>query len=325
MARPRRSRHRAPLEWPSCPAAPCLVERAAGPRRQRPLATGVHPGLRLGADLRGRLPPLREGRLGQGAADVRRRPTARRRASWRRCPEAVPAPRLLWLLRRRLGRARHRVRRRAGTRSRPWRPPTSTPAWTRCEAVAAELTPAPDGPGARHRSPTSSRRSSASGTTSGPPSPDLPHLEEAAALAAALRRGDRRRHRRAHRRARRQLPDRRRRPGLDLRLELAGRRRRLARLAVPADRPARRRPRRRGGDRRAAAAARRTRRAHRHRARAARRLLLPAAADEPVPPTSPYLRDHQRWQGEVCWAWLCERRGWAEPAVAIWAADAARC
>ena len=34
------------------------------------------------------------------------------------------------------------------------------------------------------------------------------------------------------------------------------------------------------------------------------------SADEPVPPTSPYLRDHQRWQGEVVWQWLCERRGW---------------
>ena len=31
----------------------------------------------------------------------------------------------------------------------------------------------------------------------------------------------------------------------------------------------------------------------------------------PSPPTSPYLRDHQRWQGEVCWDWLCERRGWS--------------
>ena len=30
-----------------------------------------------------------------------------------------------------------------------------------------------------------------------------------------------------------------------------------------------------------------------------------------VPPTSPYLRDHQRWQGEVCWDWLAERRGWS--------------
>ncbi len=31
----------------------------------------------------------------------------------------------------------------------------------------------------------------------------------------------------------------------------------------------------------------------------------------PSPPTSPHLRDHQRWQGEVCWDWLCERRGWS--------------
>ncbi len=34
------------------------------------------------------------------------------------------------------------------------------------------------------------------------------------------------------------------------------------------------------------------------------------SADDPVPPTSPYLRDVQRWQGEVVWDWLCERRGW---------------
>jgi hypothetical protein len=33
--------------------------------------------------------------------------------------------------------------------------------------------------------------------------------------------------------------------------------------------------------------------------------------DEPVPPTSPHLREHQRWQGEVCWDWLCERRSWS--------------
>jgi len=34
------------------------------------------------------------------------------------------------------------------------------------------------------------------------------------------------------------------------------------------------------------------------------------SADQPAPPTSPYIRDAQRWQGEVCWEWLCERRGW---------------
>jgi len=35
------------------------------------------------------------------------------------------------------------------------------------------------------------------------------------------------------------------------------------------------------------------------------------SADDPVPPSSPFLRDAQRWQGEVCWDWLRERRGWA--------------
>jgi len=34
------------------------------------------------------------------------------------------------------------------------------------------------------------------------------------------------------------------------------------------------------------------------------------SAGDPVPPTSPYVRDAQRWQGEVVWQWLCERRGW---------------
>ncbi|WP_134766192.1 phosphotransferase [Nocardioides sp. 1609] len=34
------------------------------------------------------------------------------------------------------------------------------------------------------------------------------------------------------------------------------------------------------------------------------------SADDPVPPTSPHLRDHQRWQADVLWDWLCERRGW---------------
>ena len=35
------------------------------------------------------------------------------------------------------------------------------------------------------------------------------------------------------------------------------------------------------------------------------------SAGDPVPPTSPYVRDAQRWQGEVVWHWLCERRGWS--------------
>jgi hypothetical protein len=32
---------------------------------------------------------------------------------------------------------------------------------------------------------------------------------------------------------------------------------------------------------------------------------------DPVPSNSPHLRQSQRWQGEVCWDWLAERRGWA--------------
>ncbi len=34
------------------------------------------------------------------------------------------------------------------------------------------------------------------------------------------------------------------------------------------------------------------------------------SAAQPVPGNSPHIRDHQRWQGEVTWQWLCERRGW---------------
>jgi hypothetical protein len=34
------------------------------------------------------------------------------------------------------------------------------------------------------------------------------------------------------------------------------------------------------------------------------------SADDPVPATSPHIREVQRWQGEVVWDWLCERRGW---------------
>lgn len=35
-----------------------------------------------------------------------------------------------------------------------------------------------------------------------------------------------------------------------------------------------------------------------------------SSAQEPVPPTSPHLRAHQRWYGEACWSWLGLRRGW---------------
>jgi len=35
-----------------------------------------------------------------------------------------------------------------------------------------------------------------------------------------------------------------------------------------------------------------------------------ACAGLRAPPTSPWLRAHQRWQGTAAWAWLCRRRGW---------------
>jgi hypothetical protein len=37
---------------------------------------------------------------------------------------------------------------------------------------------------------------------------------------------------------------------------------------------------------------------------------LLSQAGQPVPPSSPHLRDAQRWQGEAVWDWLCERRDW---------------
>jgi hypothetical protein len=32
---------------------------------------------------------------------------------------------------------------------------------------------------------------------------------------------------------------------------------------------------------------------------------------DPVPPTSPWIRHHQRWYGRVCWSWLADRRHWS--------------
>jgi hypothetical protein len=36
-----------------------------------------------------------------------------------------------------------------------------------------------------------------------------------------------------------------------------------------------------------------------------------AASQRPVPPTSPYLRVHNRWTAEAAWSWLARRRGWS--------------
>lgn len=35
-----------------------------------------------------------------------------------------------------------------------------------------------------------------------------------------------------------------------------------------------------------------------------------AHADKPIPRAAPWVREIQRWQGEVSWQWLAERRGW---------------
>lgn len=34
------------------------------------------------------------------------------------------------------------------------------------------------------------------------------------------------------------------------------------------------------------------------------------SSEQPVPHNSPYVRDAQGWQADVCWEWLAERRGW---------------
>ena len=102
------------LEWPFLPPhLRAWIERRCGSPVVSALTqnSGFTPGLRLGAGVRGRLAPLREGRVGQGPADVRRLlprggPQARRPPAGgpRAPPEVAP--------RRRLGGPRHRVRRR---------------------------------------------------------------------------------------------------------------------------------------------------------------------------------------------------------------------
>ena len=221
---------------------------------------------------------------------------------------AVPAPRLRWSYDGRLGRARHRARRRpapgpALARRRPRRLPRRARDRGRAADPAARRRSALD-PAVEEFAPFLAHWDDVRADP-----PRLPHLDDAAALAgqyADVVAGDTL----VHTDVRDDNCCSTATGGRGLRLELAGRRRRLARLALPADRPPRRRARRRGGARRAPAAARRARRVHRLRARAGHGYFLKSAAD-PVPPTSPYLRDHQRWQGEVCWEWLCERRGWA--------------
>ena len=224
-------------------------------------------------------------------------------------PVGVPAPAAAVGRGRRLGRARDSSTSRRARRGAPGGRPTSTPVLDALEVVARELTPAPEELHAGHRSPTSWPTWPAYWEHVAATRPDLPHLVEAAALAAGFAKVVGGRHRRAHRRARRQHPVR---PDgtavfcdwnwpvvgaawLDSLFVLIGPRGDgLDVDAVLATRPLT--PRRAGRDVDAVLA-----------------LLIGyffKSGDDPVPPTSPHLRDHQRWQGEVLWQWLCERRGW---------------
>ena len=174
-------------EWPHLPpAVRALVEERCG----SPVVDGrlagrrLHARLRVGAHLRGRVATLREGRLGQGPADVRRRlPRGGPQAG--ALPAAVPAPRLLWshdgdwvVLETEYveGRAAASAVAASRPRRRPRRP----------RAGGRELTPAPAELRPGHRSPTSSPTGRRTGTTSRRRAPDLPHLDDAAALAAGF-------------------------------------------------------------------------------------------------------------------------------------------
>ena len=81
------------LEWAHLPPAVRgeIEQRCGSPVVSRRLAgRRLHARLRLGAHLRGRLAPLREGGVDGRPAAVRRRPTARRRASCGPCPTPSP-------------------------------------------------------------------------------------------------------------------------------------------------------------------------------------------------------------------------------------------
>ena len=300
------------LEWPHLPPhVRAYVERRCG----SPVVRGRVAGRRLHARASPRCSPARTARRHfVKAASVKAqrmfadsyREEARKLAA---LPADVAAPAAAVAARRRLGGARAGVRRGAPPRAGRGGRPTSTACLDVLEEVAGALTPAPAELGldafADELADWPAYWDHVRATR-----PDLPHLEEAAALAAGFAevaggdtlvhtdvRDDNMLHR--HRRA-----------GAVLRLELAGRSGAawLDTLFLLIG------PRGDGLDvearaRRAAAAARRAGRARRHRAGAGRRLLpevsrRPGAADLAVHPRA------QRWQGEVCWDWLCERRGW---------------
>ena len=158
------------LEWAHLPPA---VRREIEQRCGSPVVSaasqggGFTPGLRVGAHVRGRLAPLREGGLDGRAATVRRRPTGRRRASCAPCPtpsrrRACSGP---WTA---TGSCSAWSTSRRGPRDGPGARPSSTPAWTpsrrwrTCSRPRRRVS-------SSTRSPTSSPPGRRSGTTSTPP------------------------------------------------------------------------------------------------------------------------------------------------------------
>ncbi len=228
---------------------------------------------------------LREGGVGEGAAALRRLLPRGGPQARRRCPSGVPAPRLLWSsdddwVVLGIEHVEGRLPRRPWSRCRP-RPR----AQRRSRRPRGLLTPAPSDLGldtfatefAAFGGMWARLRDDGSATS--------PHLDEAEALAVALRRRDRGRHARPHRRPRRQPDPGPRRTHLDLRLELARHRRRLARHALPAHRAARRRSRRRCAAGLPAPDPRRARRVDRRRAGPGHGLLpAPGARSRRRPP-----------------------------------------
>ena len=279
------------LEWPFLP--PNLRAHRAAVRepggRGRVAGSRLHARLRVRPDLRGRVAALREGGVGQGPADLRHsyREEARKLAA---LPESVASPRLLWHLDDDwvvLGLEYVDGR----NPRRPWRQQDLDACLDATEQMAAGLTPRPRG-----STWTPSRTSSAgwprTGTTCGRPARPAPPGGGSGA-GRRVRRGDRRRDARPHRHARRQLPDPARRQGVMCDWNWPVGRRRLGGHAVRPDRAARRRAGRRGGDRRPAAT-RDVPAEHIDRVLALLVGYFFRQRDEPVPPTSPYLRQHQR-------------------------------
>ena len=118
------------LEWQFLPppvrAARRAALRIAGRRRPSSQGGGFTPGFASVLTCEDGTRHFVKAASVQGPAALRRRPTARRRASWPRLPDGVPAARLLWFVDERLGGARAGVRRGPGAAS----PVAAAPTWT---------------------------------------------------------------------------------------------------------------------------------------------------------------------------------------------------